>query len=114
MPKLFKKFMFGGVKLSGSFGVRLKLIKSFLLPDDKFLNNLIVPPLFHLASYAFFTMFYTYVSGAYMMPKSKKFSAEEILSMVDEFKPGWMFLVPAMYKLILDYNKKVSNPAHSD
>ncbi|MHA1343095.1 MAG: class I adenylate-forming enzyme family protein [Promethearchaeota archaeon] len=103
LPKLIKKFLFGGIKLSGTLGVRIKLIKSFMTPDEKYLNNLIVPPLFHLASYAFFTMFYTYVSGAYIMPKSKSFKAEEILSQVSDFKPGWMFLVPAMYKSILDY-----------
>lgn len=110
LPKLIKKFIFGGIKLSGTFGVRLKLIQSFLRPDDKFLNNLIVPPLFHLASYAFFTMFYTYVSGAYMMPKSRSFDPEEVLSMVNDFKPGWMFLVPAMYKKLLDYINE--NPNH--
>jgi len=102
-PKLLRKFLLGGVKLSGSLKVRKMLIKSFMRPDEKYLNNLIVPPLFHLASYAFFTMFYTYVSGAYIMPSSKSFSPEEILSEIHEFKPGWMFLVPAMYKSILDY-----------
>lgn len=106
LPKLFKKFVFGGIKLSGSFKVRTKLIKSFLQPDDRTINNLIVPPLFHLGSYAFFTMFYTYVSGAYIMPKNRSFSAEEILSQIDDFKPGWIFLVPAMYKKILDELEK--------
>ena len=38
-----------------------------------------------------------------MMPRSKSFDPEELLKMVDEFKPGWMFLVPAMYKKVLDY-----------
>jgi acyl-CoA synthetase (AMP-forming)/AMP-acid ligase II len=103
VPKLLKRFFFGGMKLSGSFKVRINLIKSFMRPDEKFLNNLIVPPLFHLASYAFFTMFYTYVSGAYIMPADKSFNVEEILSQVDEFKPGWIFMVPAMYKQILNY-----------
>ncbi|MHA1335083.1 MAG: AMP-binding protein [Promethearchaeota archaeon] len=109
IPKLLKKFVFGGVKLSGSMKVRIKLIKSFLQPDDKYLNNLIVPPLFHLASYAFLIMFYTYVSGAYIMPKSKSFSAEEVLSQINDFKPGWLFLVPSMYKAILDYLEENSN-----
>ena len=110
LPKLFKKFLFGGIKLSGSFNVRKKLIKSFLRPDDRTINNLIVPPLFHLASYSFFTMFYTYVSGAYIMPKNKSFSAEEVLSQIDHFKPGWIFLVPAMYKKVLDVIE--NNPDH--
>jgi len=109
-PKLLKKFVFGGVKLSGSLKTRIKLIKSFMEPDEEYLNNLIVPPLFHLASYAFFNMFYTYVSGAYIMPKSKSFSAKEVLSQVSDFKPGWMFLVPAMYKKVLDFLE--SHPQH--
>jgi len=93
LPKLFKKFVFGGIKLSGSFKVRIKLVKSFLKPDDRTISNLIVPPLFHLASYAFFTMFYTYVSGAYVMPKSKSFSGKEVLEQVDSFSGKEVFLV---------------------
>ncbi len=111
-PKLVKKFIFGGVKLTGDFSTRMQLIKSFLKPDPTFLNNLIVPPLFHLAAYAFFTMFYTYVSGAFLMPESKSFSVEETLSIVNDFKPGWMFLVPAMYKSIIDYLEQ--NPNYKD
>ena len=109
LPKLFRKFVFGGIKLSGGFKVRMKLIKSFLQPDDRTIHNLIVPPLFHLASYAFFTMFYTYVSGAYIMPKSKSFDGEEVLKQIDRFKPGWIFLVPAMYKKVLDFIEKTPN-----
>jgi len=108
-PKLLKKFIFGGVKLTGSFKTRLALIKSFMQPDDLTLDNLIVPPLFHLASYAFATMFYTYVNGAFIMPASKKFSAEEMFSQINDFKPGWMFLVPAMYKTVLDYIEEHPN-----
>ena len=109
-PKLAKKFLFGGIKLSGSFKIRMNLISSFMRPDTDFINLLIVPPLFHLAAYAFFTMFYTYVSGAYIMPKNKSFTPREVLSQVNDFKPGWIFLVPAMYKRILDYIE--DNPDH--
>ena len=88
----------------------MNLISSFMRPDTDFINLLIVPPLFHLAAYAFFTMFYTYVSGAYIMPKNKSFTPREVLSQVNDFKPGWIFLVPAMYKRILDYIE--DNPDH--
>jgi hypothetical protein len=35
VPKLLKRFMLGGMKLSGSFKVRINLIRSFLKPDEK-------------------------------------------------------------------------------
>jgi len=109
-PKLLRRFLFGGIKMKGSFKLRMNLIGSFLKPDKRVLNNLIVPPMFHLASYAFVIMFYTYVSGALVMPASKSFSVEETLQLIEDSQPGWMFLVPAMYKQVLDYFEE--NPKH--
>ena len=110
LPKLIKRFLLGGIKMEGSFKLRLKLISSFNTPDYRTLNNLVFPPMFHLASYAFMVMFYTYVNGALIFPASKSFSPEEALKQINDFQPGWIFFVPAMYKELLDYFDE--NPNH--
>jgi len=108
------------IKLKGSLGTIIEFIKSLMKiskeeksEEDRmreFLSLLIVPPMFHLAAYAFFLMFSTYAGGICMFQKSHSFSSEDILHLVDAHKPKWIFLVPTMYKDLIDYIE--TNPNH--
>jgi acyl-CoA synthetase (AMP-forming)/AMP-acid ligase II len=107
------------IKLKGKFGIKLKLVKSLMKKtkaaesDDRsqeFLSLLVAPPMFHLAGYAFFLMFSTYVGGTCMIPRKTSFSSEDLLKIVDKHKPKWILLVPTMYKEAIKYLEK--NPDH--
>ncbi len=114
------KMIRGKVKLKGSLKVKLKLVKSLMKTSkanegdddrsDEFLSLLVVPPLFHLASYAFFLMFTTYVGGTCMIPKEWSFKVEELLSNIERNRPKWIFLVPTMYRDVI--SKLEDNPNH--
>lgn len=108
------------IRLKGSLGTIIAFIKSLMKTskEDKseeermkeFLSLLIVPPMFHLAAYAFFLMFSTYAGGICMFQRSHSFSSDDILHLVDTHKPKWIFLVPTMYKDLMEYIE--TNPNH--
>ncbi len=77
---------------------------------QEFLSLLIVPPMFHLAAYAFFLTFSTYVGGMCVLSKERSFSPEDVLKNIDHHKPKWILQVPTMYRDIIDYIRK--NPNH--
>jgi len=77
---------------------------------DEFLSLLIIPPMFHLAAYAFFLMFSTYAGGICILSKTRSFSIEDILSDIQKHRPKWIFLVPTMYKEGINFLDK--NPNH--
>jgi len=110
-----RKFKLKG-KLKEVLGLTKSLMKTSKDRDsdedrmDEFLSLLIIPPMFHLAAYAFFLMFSTYAGGVCILPKSRSFSIENVLSDIQKHKPKWIFLVPTMYKDGIDFLDQ--NPNH--
>ncbi|MHA1272473.1 MAG: AMP-binding protein [Promethearchaeota archaeon] len=116
---VFGKMLKREIKFKGKLNVKMKLIKSLMKTSrdregtdrsDEFLSLLIVPPMFHLAAYAFFLMFATYVGGTCIFPEKWSFSAEDILKMIEKHRPKWILLVPTMYKEVIEYIE--ANPDH--
>ena len=117
--KILKLMILRKMKIKGKkkavFAFTKSLLKTTKAKDSEdrtseFLSLLIIPPMFHLAGYAFFLMFSTYAGGICILPQEKSFSAEIILSEIDRHKPKWIFLVPTMYKEGIDYVR--NNPDH--
>ncbi|MHA1439092.1 MAG: AMP-binding protein [Promethearchaeota archaeon] len=119
MLKVLRLMLKGKIKIKGKLKMKIRVIKSLMKTSkakdsddrsDEFLSLLILPPMFHLAAYAFFLMFSTYAGGTCIIPKDTSFSAEKTLKMISTHRPKWMFLVPTMYKDILTYVE--ANPNH--
>ncbi|MHA1146166.1 MAG: AMP-binding protein [Candidatus Helarchaeota archaeon] len=76
-------------------------------PEEEEINKTImVPPLFHLASYAVFLISWMFQGSIVVFTKSKRFSPEEILEMIEREKLKQIFLVPTMWKRVLNYLEK--------
>jgi len=106
LPKLVWRFLLGGIKISGNLEVRLNLIRALMkIPKDpkiRGLTMLIIPPLFHLASYALFMMQWLYTGSPIVFPASKSFDPTEVLELVQHEKVAFLFLVPTMWKRLLE------------
>ena len=104
-PKLLYRFLLGGVKISGSFDVRLAMIRALMKAPkgQKKMTMLIIPPLFHLASYALFMVQWLYSGSPIVFPKSKSFEPGEILQLIGQENVTFLFLVPTMWKRLLEH-----------
>jgi acyl-CoA synthetase (AMP-forming)/AMP-acid ligase II len=106
LPKLVWRFLLGGIKIAGNYDVRVNLIRALMKtpkdPSMRGLTMLIIPPLFHLASYALFMMQWLYTGSPIIFPASKSFDAVEVLNLVEHQKVAFLFLVPTMWKRLLE------------
>ena len=104
IPQVARLFFSGGLKVHGSPRYRLKMILSNLKsPEQEEIENIIlVPPLFHLASYAFWLTFWLFQKGTVTFPPSPEFQAGEVLETVEKEKISWIFLVPTMWKRLVE------------
>ncbi len=103
-PKLVWRFLLGGIKISGNLPIRLAIIRALMkAPKEKNkLTMLIIPPLFHLASYALFMVQWLYSGSPIIFPASKSFNPQEVLELIDREKVVFLFLVPTMWKRLLE------------
>ncbi|MFX1449715.1 MAG: class I adenylate-forming enzyme family protein, partial [Promethearchaeota archaeon] len=69
-------------------------------------KTIMVPPLFHLASYAVFLISWMFQGSIIVFLKSKKFNSEELLELVEREELRQIFLVPTMWKRVLDFLEK--------
>ncbi|MBD3230842.1 MAG: AMP-binding protein [Candidatus Lokiarchaeota archaeon] len=74
--------------------------------EEEIHKTIMVPPLFHLASYAVFLIAWIFQGATVVFPKSKRFSPEEILEMIEREELKQMFLVPTMWKRVIDHLEK--------
>jgi acyl-CoA synthetase (AMP-forming)/AMP-acid ligase II len=95
----------GRVKVEGEKEVKKALSKAMRSKqeEEEIHKTIMVPPLFHLASYAVFLISWIFQGASVVFPKSKKFNPEEILEMIEREQLKQMFLVPTMWKRIIDY-----------
>ena len=65
-------------------------------------KNTMVPPLFHLASYAVFLIGWMFRGSTVVFLTNKKFNPTELLEIIEREKLKTLFLVPTMWKRVLD------------
>ncbi|MHA1377373.1 MAG: class I adenylate-forming enzyme family protein [Candidatus Helarchaeota archaeon] len=106
--KLIRLMMKGRIKVTGEKEVVKKLKKAMRQrPEEEEINKVImVPPLFHLASYAVFLISWMMQGSTVVFLKSKRFVPEELLEMIEREQLKQIFLVPTMWKRVLDYLEK--------
>jgi acyl-CoA synthetase (AMP-forming)/AMP-acid ligase II len=106
LPRLVWRFLLGGIKIAGNYDVRVNLVRALMKapkdPSMRGMTMLIIPPLFHLASYALFMMQWLYTGSPIIFPASKSFDPTEVLELVDQQKVAFLFLVPTMWKRLLE------------
>ncbi|HUX99056.1 MAG TPA: class I adenylate-forming enzyme family protein [Candidatus Deferrimicrobium sp.] len=106
LPKLVWRFLLGGIKVSGPLEVRLALIRALMkTPKASLMGGLtmlIIPPLFHLASYALFLMQWLYTGSPVVFPASMSFDPQETLELIERENVAFLFLVPTMWKRLLE------------
>ncbi|MDD1777212.1 MAG: acyl--CoA ligase [Candidatus Helarchaeota archaeon] len=102
--KMLKLMLTGGVKVTGEKEVSKALSKAMRSSskEEEVDKTILVPPLFHLASYAVFLISWMFQGYAVVFLKSKKFNATELLEMIEREKLKQIFLVPTMWKWLID------------
>ncbi len=108
MFKIIRLMMKGRIKVTGEKEVANRLKKAMRSrPEEEDIDkSIMVPPLFHLASYAVFLISWMFRGSIIVFLKSKGFSSEELLEMVEREELKQIFLVPTMWKRVLDYLEK--------
>ncbi|MHA1386263.1 MAG: AMP-binding protein [Candidatus Helarchaeota archaeon] len=106
--KLIGLMMKGRIKVTGEKDVVKRLKKAMReRPKEEEINKVImVPPLFHLAAYAVFLISWMMQGSTVVFLKSKRFNPEELLEMIEREKLKQIFLVPTMWKRVIDYLEK--------
>jgi acyl-CoA synthetase (AMP-forming)/AMP-acid ligase II len=69
-------------------------------------TSAMVPPLFHLASYAVFLISWMFRGSTVVFLTSRGFNATELLEVIEREKLKTLFLVPTMWKRVLDELEK--------
>ncbi len=102
--KMLKLMATGGIKVTGEKEVAKALSKAMRNrpKDEEVEKTILVPPLFHLASYAVFLISWMFQGYSVVFLKSKKFNPIELLEMIEREKLKQIFLVPTMWKRLID------------
>ncbi len=103
--KLLKLMLKGRIKIEGEKEV-VKALKDSIKSkqeEEEIQKTIMVPPLFHLASYAVFLISWIFQGAIVVFPKGKRFNPEEILELIEREKLKQIFLVPTMWKRVIDY-----------
>ena len=102
--KLLKLLLTGRIKVTGEKEVK-KALKHAMRnrPKEEEIDKvMMVPPLFHLASYAMFLISWIFRGSTVVFLKSKRFNAIELLETIEREQLKSLFLVPTMWKRVID------------
>lgn len=115
IPRLTRLVLSGDLRIQGSLLWRLRMaLANFHPPAFRAPQSLaLYPPLFHLASYAFWLTFWLYQEGTVFLPGSADFQPGEILDLVERERIAWLFLVPTLWKRVLEAWQARPNPIES-
>ncbi|MEW6443978.1 MAG: class I adenylate-forming enzyme family protein [bacterium] len=104
LPKLARLRLSGSIRIEGPRRYRLQMaLANFRKPHEQEIQHLaLVPPLFHLASYAFWVTFWMYQEGTIYLPGVPEFHPDEVLDLMEAERIAWLFLVPTMWKRLLE------------
>jgi acyl-CoA synthetase (AMP-forming)/AMP-acid ligase II len=103
LPILLKKQFKKEIETKAKFPLKLAIVKANLsshIPSPNYL--LIVPPMFHLASFAVWLNHWNYPFGSIIFPSQKSFDPFEILEIIDLYKVNEVFMVPTMWKRVIE------------
>jgi len=106
--KMLKLMLKGRIKITGEKEVKKALKRAIRNKpkEEELEKTILVPPLFHLASYAVFLISWMFQGSAVVFLKSKRFDPIELLEMIERERLKTMFLVPTMWKRVLDALEK--------
>ena len=104
IPKLLRLHFSGSLRVEGPVSYRLKMARAnFRKREPQEIHHIaLFPPLFHLASYAFWLTFWLYQEGTVYLPGGPEFHPEQVLDLVEQERIAWLFLVPTMWKRALE------------
>lgn len=101
VPFMLKRALNGQTKITGDKTLLLRMLTA-KPPQEKPPSNLLnVPPLFHLAAYAFWLTYVVHQQGTTVYPVSHSFDPIEILQLIEKEKIAWTLMVPAMWKKLV-------------
>ncbi len=105
IPQLAGMYLSGGLKTQGAFSDRLRMsMANMKTPHQEEIQHIaLIPPLFHLASYAFWLTFWLYQNGMVYLPAAPEFKPGQILDALEEDRIAWLLLVPTMWKRCVKY-----------
>ncbi|MDD5223200.1 MAG: AMP-binding protein [bacterium] len=104
IPKILKLQLSGRFKIQGKLGLRMKMAALNFRnpPTTDFVRALPASPFFHLASYAIWLLFLCNQKGAAIILQNQSFDPAEVLDLVEKEKVTWIFMVPTMWKKLVD------------
>jgi len=103
LPIILQKEFKKEIETKAKFSLRLAIAKanfSSYIPFPNYL--LIVPPMFHLASFAVWLNHWNYPYGSIIFPSQKSFDPFEILEIIELYKVNEIFMVPTMWKRVIE------------
>lgn len=103
--KILKLMLQKKIRVTGEKDIVKKLKKALRNRPEivEIEKTTMVPPLFHLASYAVFLIGWMFRGSTVVFLESKKFSPEELLKSIEKEQLKSLFLVPTMWKWVLDF-----------
>jgi len=106
LPIMVRRMLKGEVRVSGRRSLLLRMLTARQDPEEQPVSNFIaVPPLFHLAAYAFWLTFVVHQHGAVVYTVKHSFDPDEVLELVEKENIHWTLMVPAMWKKIVVHPK---------
>jgi len=103
LPIILKKQFKKEIETKAKPSIKLSLVKANLSSYIPFPNYLlIVPPMFHLASFAVWINHWNYPFGSIIFPSQKSFDPFEVLEIIDLYKVNELFMVPTMWKRVIE------------
>ncbi|NVM54880.1 MAG: acyl--CoA ligase [Candidatus Helarchaeota archaeon] len=105
IPSILKRLLTGGIKIEGEKKLK-KAIRGALMNPPRTQDitpSLIMPPLFHSAAYIGGIVTWILYGQPLVFPVSKKFDVREILELVEKHEVRVLFMVPLMWKRLLEY-----------
>lgn len=106
LPIMIRRMLNGEMRITGKRSLLLRMATAGQEPEEKPPANLLaVPPLFHLASYAFWLTFLVHQQGAVVFPVNHSFDSEEVLGLLEKENVSWTLMVPVMWKKVVAYPK---------
>lgn len=105
IPQMIKKRMRGEMQVKAPFALHVAMIKGSVTGSKGQTPNkvIVAPPMFHLASFSIWLNYMNYPFGTTIFTDSKSFDPVEVISLMKSEKPSALFLVPTMWKMLLNH-----------
>ena len=97
------KMIKGEMRVNGPLSLKFALMKSNFSKSEKPQPNklLILPPMFHLASFSLWLNHWNYPFGTILFSSSRSFNPSEVADIINRERPSSIFMVPTMWKMFM-------------